>query len=332
MRQPPARIPVLLLVAALVLGLAGCGGDTGTADTGDSGSGAFPVTIPNRYGETVVEKRPARVVSIGFHEHDILLALGVRPVALQQWMAEYEGGVGPWAASLLGDAKPKVFPSEATELNMGEIAKLKPDLIVGTYREVSKADYELLSKMAPTLVRPKGYVDYAVPYELETTMIGKAVGKEQKAKSLVAAAEKKFADARKAHPEFNGRTAAVAYPMENGGLGIYNSGDPRGEFLRKIGFTVPKAVDKAAGDKFYTELSPERLDLVGDVDVLLIVDFGLSKDLYAKNELFQRLDVAKRGNYVYPLPYTNAVSHNDVVSIPYCIDKVVPVIAKTLER
>ncbi|MQA81333.1 MAG: ABC transporter substrate-binding protein [Streptosporangiales bacterium] len=332
MRHPLARIPVLALVTALAFGLAGCGGEASTDGDGGTASGAFPVTIPNTYGETVVEKRPARVVSIGFHEHDILLALGVRPVAVQQWMAEYKNGIGPWATPLLGDAKPKMFPSTAAELNMGEIAKLKPDLIVGTYREVSRSDYELLSKMAPTLVRPKGYVDYAVPYEIETKMIGKALGKEKEANSLVAAAEKKFADARKAHPEFEGRTAAIAYPMENGGLGIYNSGDPRGEFLRKLGFTIPKAVDEAAGDKFYTELSPERLDLVGDVDVLLIIDFGLPKDLYAKNALFQRLDVAKRGNYVYPLPYTNAVSHNDVVSIPYCIDKVVPVIAKTLEK
>lgn len=332
MRHPLARIPLLLLAASLVLGLAGCAGDTEAAGDGGTASGAFPVTIPNTYGETVVEKRPERVVSIGFHEHDILLALGVRPVAVQQWMAEYKTGIGPWALPLLGDAKPKVFPSAAVELNMGEIAKLKPDLIVGTYREVSRSDYELLSTMAPTLVKPKGYVDYAVPYEVETTMIGKALGNEKKAAALVAAAEKKFADARKAHPEFKGRTAAIAYPMENGGLGIYSSGDPRGEFLRKLGFTVPKAVDEAAGDKFYTELSPERLDLVGEVDVLFIVDFGLSKDLYEKNELFQRLDVAKRGDYLYPMPQTNAVSHNDVVSIPYCIDKIVPVIAKTVAR
>ncbi|MQA81334.1 MAG: ABC transporter substrate-binding protein [Streptosporangiales bacterium] len=328
--RPMSRAVVGALLSCLFLVAAGCGGPA-DRESGEGG-GAFPVTVPNAYGDTVVKAKPKRVVSIGYHEHDILLALGARPVALQQWIAEFDGGVGPWAEPLLGDAKPVVLPSTATELNMGQIAKLRPDLIVGTYRNVSESDYELLSKMAPTLVRPKRYTDYAVPYDVETMMIGKALGKERQAKALVAATKRSFDDARKAHPEFAGKTAVLAYPLENGGLGVYRGDEPRSEFLTGLGFTVPKAVDDVVGDQIYRELSPERIDVVGDVDLLVIIDFGQPKDHFARNEVFQELDVAKRGHYVYPLPHTNAVVHNDVRSIPYCVDKLAPLLAETLEK
>ncbi|MQA81335.1 MAG: ABC transporter substrate-binding protein [Streptosporangiales bacterium] len=326
------RSTVTAVLVVLLLPLAQACADQRDDAPGSTTSGPFPVTVPHAYGEAVVKERPTRVVSIGYSEHDALLALGVRPVALQQWMEDYDLGVGPWAESLLGDAKPHVFPISEAELNMGEIAKLKPDLIVGISRGVTKTDYEVLSKMAPTLVRPKGHADYTVPYDVETTMIGRAVGKEAEAKALVAKAEQTFTDAREAHPELEGKTAVIGYPLQKGGLGIYASSEGRGEFMRKLGFTIPKAVDEAAGGKSAFELSSERLELVDDVDLLVILDFGFSPDLYAKNRLYQRLSVVRQGHAVYPLPHSNAMSFNSVLSIPYCVDKLAVHFVETMER
>lgn len=253
-------------------------------------------------------------------------------MALQQWIAGYDTGVGPWAEPLLGDARPAVIPSTATELNMGRIAKLKPDLIVGTYRNVGRSEYKLLSAMAPTLVRPEKYADYAVPYDVETTMIGRALGREKKAEALLAETERSFAAARAAHPRFAGMTAVLAYPLANGGLGVYRSDEPRSRLLTELGFSVPQAVDDAVGDQIYRELSPERIDVVGDVDLLVIIDFEQPDDFFDGNEVFQGLDVVRRGNYVYPLPHTNAVVHNDVASIPYSVDRIAPLLDETLEK
>jgi len=312
-----------LLAAAL---LSGCGD---AAEPTGSGEGPFPVTLENVYGKTVVEKQPKRVASIGFHEQDILLALGVQPVAVQQWMPEYRDGFGPWAKPLV-ETEPKVFPASQTEPNIGEIAKLKPDLIVATYAAVTKEQYDLLSEIAPTLIRTKDQVDYQVPYDAETLTIGKALGKEKQAAALVEKTKRSFADAREAHPEFKGEEIVVGYPLKNGGVGVYSSKDPRSQFFANLGFTVPKFVDDLTGDQFYKELSPERLDLLGDVDLLVVIDFHFGKDFYAENELYNDLDVVERGDAVYPLPYTNAISFNTVLSIPYCVDKVTPVLARTL--
>lgn len=76
-------------VMTLAMFLAACGGSgdpeaTTTAaqepssveDTDQAGS-AFPVTIDHKYGSTTIGEEPRRVVSLGYQEHDTILALGV---------------------------------------------------------------------------------------------------------------------------------------------------------------------------------------------------------------------------------------------------------------
>ena len=82
---------------------------------------AFPVTIEHKYGETTIDAEPQRVVSIGFAEHDGLLALGVIPVGVRDWYGEQPFATWIWAQDELGDAEPEVLPS--TELNF-ELALL----------------------------------------------------------------------------------------------------------------------------------------------------------------------------------------------------------------
>jgi iron complex transport system substrate-binding protein len=48
-----------------------------TDTTSESEAAAFPVTIEHKFGETTIDAEPERVVSIGYNEHDFLLALGV---------------------------------------------------------------------------------------------------------------------------------------------------------------------------------------------------------------------------------------------------------------
>jgi len=141
-----SRSPVrsLLVASALALTAAGCGSDdpsrtdadpagssaaapepadadavadTAPADTAEpsaetiADAAAFPVTIPHKFGSTTIEAEPERVVSIGYNEHDFLLALGVIPVALRDWYGEQPNSVWPWAQDELGDATPEVLPA-----------------------------------------------------------------------------------------------------------------------------------------------------------------------------------------------------------------------------
>lgn len=326
------RAPVAMALTGVLLAsaLTGCGGDGG--DTAASKSGAFPVSIPNAFGTTQVKKQPKRVVSIGYQEHDILLGLGVVPLGVKQFHPEFADGVGPWAEKRLGDSKPKVFPAMSTEIDIAAIAKLKPDLIVGTHAPVTKSQYETLSDLAPTLVRPKGFNDFGVPYAEQTRIIGKALGKEPAARQLVQAADASFGKARKEHPEFEGKSAVMVLPdPQSGGVWAYATEEPRGEFLNKLGFTVPERVDEAADKSFAVKLSPEQLELVGDVDLLIIVENQDPFPEYAKSKLLDDLEVSKRGNTMrVHLDDSLAVSYNTVLSIPYTVDKLAPRMAKTV--
>ena len=153
------RAVPLLLIALL---LAACGSDpepsAGNPDPSDgpaSGGGTFPVTVEHRFGETVVDDEPARVVSVGYTEQDTLLQLGVAPVGVTEWYGEQPFATWPWAQELLGDAEPEVL-SLTDGFEYEKIAALQPDLIIGTNAGMTKKDYELLTAIAPTITSVGG--------------------------------------------------------------------------------------------------------------------------------------------------------------------------------
>lgn len=195
----PARPP--LLRSAVVSGgrrrmlsfLAGsaflasaCGSANESAQEEVSGNGAFPVTIEHRYGSATIPTAPERVVSIGYHEQDTILALGVKPVAVREWIGKKPYAIHPWAEDELGDAKPVVLEDE---LNFEQIASLRPDLIVATSALLEEQQYQTLAKIAPTIPEPSQYVGFGMPWQEITRTIGRALGREERAEALVADVE-----------------------------------------------------------------------------------------------------------------------------------------------
>ena len=118
---------------------------TPTPTSGTSGDAAFPVTVPHKFGETTVTEEPLRVVSVGVTEQDILLQLGVVPVAVTEWYGEKPFATWPWAEDLLGDAEPEVL-STSDGFELERIAALQPDLIIGTNAGLTQKDYDLLRR------------------------------------------------------------------------------------------------------------------------------------------------------------------------------------------
>src|SRR3712207_2527892 len=100
----PSRLAVPLAVLALSGALTACGGSAGDGSApveGPSSSGAFPVTIANRFGSTEIPAEPERVVTVGFNDQDFVLALGVTPVGERENLGEYDATTRPWAEDLL---------------------------------------------------------------------------------------------------------------------------------------------------------------------------------------------------------------------------------------
>lgn len=287
---------------------------------------AFPVTIEHKFGETTVEVEPERVVSVGYNEHDFLLALGVVPVGLRDWYGEQPNSVWPWAHDALGGASPEVLP--AGDLNFEQIAALDPDLIVGVWSGMTEADYELLEAIAPTVAQPDTYDDYGTPWQEQTMILGEATGRVAEAEAAVAAVDEQFAAVRDSYPEWQGMSASVAFVTESG-PGAYASQDTRSRIMADLGFEIPAVNDSGGENSFFLELSAEDITPL-DVDVLVWVydsDEALDGIL---NQLPTRasLDAYGEGREVFAdFLLTGAFSHGSPLSLDYALENLVPEIA-----
>jgi iron complex transport system substrate-binding protein len=335
-----------LLTAALVLVTVACGetdessttteapASESTADVadtvpGDASDGAFPTTIEHAFGETIIETEPQRIVSVGYGEHDGLLAIGVVPIAVRDWYGDQPFATWPWAQDELGDATPEVLPS--TELNFEQIAALDPDLIVGISSGMTDTDYATLSAIAPTVARPDGSADYGTPWDVSLEIAGRATGRSDEAAQVIADTRQLFVDTAAAHPEFDQATATVTFFFE-GQPGTYASSDVRSQALTELGFIIPEEIDELAGDAFFVSISSEDLSPI-DTDVVVWIGDGAEtfeniRDLptRASTRAFQE------GREVVADDLLSAAfSHSSPLSLEYVIEYLVPELALAVD-
>jgi iron complex transport system substrate-binding protein len=332
------------LTVTMVLA-AGCGADDGSSapltddmpvestevatETAPPADAAFPVTIEHKYGETTIEAEPQRVVSVGFGEHDGLLALGVIPVAVRDWYGDQPFATWPWAQDELGDAEPVVLASD--EENFEQIATLEPDLIVGISSGMTEEQYEILSAIAPTVAQPGEYIDFGTPWDVSLEITGRAVGRSAEAEQAIADTRQLFADVRAEYPEFAGASASVTFFFESQ-PGAYSSQDIRSRSLTDLGFTVPAEIDELAGDAFFVSISAEDLSII-DTDV--VVWIGLGDDTTADvRDLPTRPStraVREGREIVADELLSGAFSHASPLSFEYVVEQLVPELALALD-
>ena len=336
----PTRRSVLAGLSAMALApaLAACGADseagtTGTAGTDDSTEGsAFPVTLTHKFGETTVEKAPTRVVCVGLTEQDALLAVGVVPIAVTEWFGDAPGFIFPWATDALEAADgelPEVL-SSTDGIDVEKVASFAPDLIVGLYAGITDKEYELLSKIAPTVAQPGDYADYGAPWDEMALTIGRAVGKQDEMQVIVDDVKQQIADAAAANPTFAGRTAMVVTPYE--GLFVYGPEDPRSRMLVDLGFEFPTGVFGGPTDEFGESISAERTADLDEVDVAVWLD--LETDEVVKG-IFDETTTAAEGRWFDISEEDGAyyVAHSFVtpLSIPYVLERYVPQLAAAVD-
>ncbi|MET8142350.1 iron-siderophore ABC transporter substrate-binding protein [Sphaerisporangium sp. NPDC005288] len=338
------RLAAVLASVLLLCGtVAACGSGTGSgggsapsaADpSGAPGGGAFPVTIEHKYGSTTIAAAPKRIVTVGLTDQDSVLALGSVPVGTTEWLGGYKGAIGPWATDRLGAAAaPVVLKDTGTGPQVEKIASLAPDLIFALYSGLTKEQYATLSKIAPVVAQPKDYADYGVPWQRQTEIIGRALGKEAEAKKLVAGVEAEFTAAKQAHPEFDGATAVIATPYQ--GIFVYGPQDNRSRILSSLGFTLPSGLQQAVGDQFGANISKERTDLLDTGAIVWIVaDPAADAAKLHKDKLYGDLKVVRQGREVFVKEtgdYGNAFSFVSVLSLPYTLDRLAPQLAAAVD-
>jgi iron complex transport system substrate-binding protein len=315
------HIPRLVAAAVAALVLSACGGGTdGTAskpsqETG-AGSAAFPVTVEHKYGSTTIESEPKKVVTLGLSDQDAVLALGVKPVGSVDWFKEQPYGKWPWTKDLWGSTPPQIV-GERDEYNMEKIAALQPDLIVAQYSGI------LLH------ARVLGHEDYQAPWQVMTEQIGKALGKEGETGKLIAGIDARFKAVRDEHPEWKGLTVTVGEPYEPGKFSAFSPKDPKVIFLSEMGFTTSEKYRAALGKENIADLSSERLDVM-EADRTVWLGTPDTEKAMKADPLYKKTKVHQEKRDLF-LPYDSpdigaALSFNTVLSIPYAIDQVVPML------
>jgi iron complex transport system substrate-binding protein len=299
------------------------------------GQDAFPVTLDHFYGETVVGAKAERIVTISWMAQDTVLALGEIPVAIQSqaWGGD-ENGYLPWvkeAVEDMGQDLPVTLDT-ANGLPFEQILELEPDLILAPYSGLSQDDYDRLSAIAPTVAFKEAPWTGSWQYVVET--VGAAMGQSEEAADLVSQTQARLAQYAADNPQFAGRTFAFGGGSDTANVGLYIPADPRVHLMQDLGLVPAEALHDLATDNYVQPVSFEQLDTI-DAEIF-IAWYSNQEDLdtITANPLFARWKPVANDHFV-PLTdraFVMALSAPSPLSIPWMMDRFVPMLAETLEQ
>ncbi len=293
----------LFLVGATTLGLTACGGGS-TSEVPPSTAG-FPRTLVGKEGSATIPAQPKRVITLGFQrDTDTALALGVTPIAMVE-NALFPDRIAPWAESELTNPRPELL-STADGMPFEKIAGLRPDLLLATDSYELTANYTRLAQIAPTV----SYVDGvdSDTWQQRTTLIGKALGREEQAQKVIDDTEAEIKQAAQDHPAFAGTTFSIS-AVSGGLVETVLKGDAAVTFLEQLGLTISPEVAALpqSGNPGRANVSLENLGVL-NADVMMVTyTTDDDRKLIESNQVFQQLDTVRNGNYV-PLDLPDALA------------------------
>ena len=321
------RLTAACAAAGLALTLASCSSDSSAPEAQGDGSWA-PVTIDHALGTTTIDKKPERVASVAWGNHEVPLALGVVPVGMAKAnFGDDDGdGVLPWVHDKLEDlgAQTPTLYDETDGIDFEAVADSDPDVILAAYSGLSQEDYDKLSDIAPVVAYPDS--PWGTSWREMIELDSKAMGKEQEGKQLITDLEQQISDKAGEHPQVKGKSAMfmTADATDMSKFSVYTTHDPRAMFLEDLGLTTAPSVKDISDktDKFFSEQSSEQADRFSDADV--IVSYGDDKTLEAlqKDTLLSKLPAVSRGALaMLPLDKPlGAAANPSPLAIPWVLD------------
>lgn len=261
------------------------------------------IVLDHAFGQTILDKKPERVATIAWGNHDVALALGIVPVGLSKanYGVSADKGVLPWTEEKIKElnGKANLF-DDLDGLNFEAISNSKPDVILAGYSGITKEDYDTLSKIAPVAAYK------SKPWQtLWRDMIridSKALGMEKEGDELIKNTEARISKELEKHPEIKGKIKEkkVLFTMINAAdtskFWIYTSKDPRANYLTDLGLVFPESLKEfESEDSFAKEISAEEANKINDADV--IITYGDDKTLEAlqKDPLLGKINAIKNG-------------------------------------
>jgi len=294
-----AIMTTLLASLALLLLLAGCGSNNNNSNAAPSASPSesaapskpapsesaappesdvqYPITIKHAFGETIIEKKPERVATVQWSNHDVALALGVVPVGFSEANYGVTDGSGllPWTKQKLdelGATSPNIFKDTAG-LDFEAISDSDPDVILAAYSGITKEEYETLSKIAPVVAYQTN--PWVSSWQEQVLYNAIGMGMQAEGEKLIQDTENLIKEKAAAFPEIQGKKAAFASitSTDLSSFYLYAPGDPRGDFLVALGMHYSDNVTSQVPEgNFFLQVSAENADILNDTDI--IVTYG----------------------------------------------------------
>ena len=318
--------------------------DASSAPTDDKAvdAPAFPITIEHAFGEIVVEQEPERVVCLAWSNMEAPLALGIAPVGYSapNYGLVDENGTWPWvteAYEALGAEAPVLF-DDTDGFDLEAINDCEPDIILAAYSGMTQEDYEVLSKIAPTIPFPK--VPWQTFWREQTVTEGTALGKAAEAEQLVRDTDALIAQKRKEYGIGDDVKGAMVM-VGSGDLGtfyIYLPEDPRAAYLIDLGIQLPQSVTELAQEAdpsaIALTLSAEEADRFDDLDIIVMYGDEVLLEEVQADPLLGSIPAIQKGavallGYDTPL---GAGANPGVLGIPATIDEYLELIAQAIQK
>ncbi|KAB1653423.1 ABC transporter substrate-binding protein [Pseudoclavibacter chungangensis] len=231
---------LVAVLAAAALFPTACTG-SGDAEPSAGADDGTAVTTSGAFGSSEITAVPQRVFALSPTDADMLLSIGVEPIAIP-YTAQIDAATGgsgmyPWQKAIYPADTPRVEVS-TEELNVEAIAATEPDLIVGTtFFGLTQETYDKLSSIAPVVhfdTEPN-----ADAWQDSVAKIGEATGHGAEASEAVADAEASLAGVREAHPELEGVTYnAIISPTQDGFALLCSTDDNLARVMTEFGMVL----------------------------------------------------------------------------------------------
>ncbi|MGC0363280.1 iron complex transport system substrate-binding protein [Rhodococcus sp. 27YEA15] len=350
------RASTAAFIGLLLVVLSSCGGNSLNSADGET------VTVTGKFGEAQVPVGAARVLPLSPQDADMVISIGVMPIALptDANILVSTNGVGawPWQVDALAEVGYQVLPPDPgggvdallsagdreiptllfdgdPQSYLEQIVALQPDVIVATGQwSLTEGAYEQLSNVAPVV-----HFDEkanAEPWQDSTRKIGKALGRDDAAQTAVATTEARLATVRAAHPEFEGVQFNAVIGDLNGQLYILaDEGRGIGMAMKDLGFQLTDWAKTVATDADGRGVISYEFVAQLDTDIAVVISPSGDIDYMRDNAQWRNLSTVQRGAIVSIARNSgvpNALGFPSPISLPWGVDRVTDALSTAASR
>lgn len=245
-------------------------------------------TVQHKLGESCVPLHPQRVIVMDQESLEILVALGVHPIATTS-----SNRVANKTTILNQRIKPIIDLGKEGQPSLESIVKLKPDLIIGMY--IDPQNYKLFSQIAPTVSMNYRHAEWGKTFQ----EFGNLLNKRLKAEELLEAYQQRIKALKSTFEEKLSETkiSIMRFYTTLEFTQFMNHQSFPGSVIEDLQFiSIPAVQRQLKGtDETYVSVSLERVDLLDADAIFVALDPGADKNfqIYANSPLWQTLKAVK---------------------------------------